>query len=139
MIFSSLLADAGDSVSLKALGTFLVAVLGALGIFYARISGVQKGRKERSVQIESPVPTLSIQQSFTPPTWDQHLALEKRISTAERHIEELRNDQGKQFRDILEAGVERETRILDKLDSVARSFHSRVDDILKLPASRTRQ
>jgi len=146
MIFS-LLAQAANHPAPDSMisGNWILALIpviaGGIALVLSKIN-LNKAKainESTKVEIQTPAPTFSVQPVYPPPSWDQHKALERRVENAERHIEELRNDQGKQFRDILEAGVERETRILEKLDAVARGFHSRVDDLLKLPSSRTRQ
>ena len=109
-------------------------IFGGLALLIgAVLTGLKHGQKKErqrqqgDVTLKSPIPTVPTQKVFGPPTWDQHVALEQRVTRSEAEIKDLREKQSKQLIDLLHAGAERESRIIDKIDSVARAIHARID------------
>jgi hypothetical protein len=112
-------------------GNWIIGVIGALSTAAALILGKVQGRKEASAMvINEPVPTVPTSKVFTPPTWDAHRALVDRVTAVEHITQELRRDMAVQYREIMMAGGERETRLTDKLDHIASAIHSRIDDLM---------
>lgn len=120
------------------LTSIVVAVIGALATGAALVvskmretKAYEKGRGE-TMTIAEPVPELPFKKVLTPPSWDQHQALMARVATLEAATLELRRDMAAMFRDLLHAGGERENRISDKLDGIAREIHKRIDAQMKV-------
>lgn len=114
----------------------VVAVIGALGAAWARTKGKEQGRSETAVSLSEPVPTVPTRKVFSPPTWDQHRDLKERVERLEKVTMEIRKDLALQYRELLDAGAVRESRIIDKLDGLATSIHIRIDQQLKACAER---
>ena len=114
--------------------TFIVAIVGAVAAAWAKTRGRAEGRAE-AVTLGEPVPTVPTRKVFSPPSWDQHAALVDRVSRLENTTIELRRDVALQFRELLEAGGQRENRLSEKLDGMARGFHSRVDRMMEVCAA----
>jgi hypothetical protein len=104
----------------------VVAIIGAVGAIYARTRGRAEGRAE-NITLGEPVPTVPVQKIYGPVTWDQHKSLVDRVGRLEATTIELRRDMAVQFRELLEAGGQRENRIAEKLDGIARGIHHRID------------
>lgn len=128
-------------VNIETLTSIVVAVIGALfagaALFVSKVlvpKAYEKGRSE-TMTITEPVPDLPFKKVLTPPTWDQHHALMARVATLEATTLELRRDMAAMFRDLLHAGGERENRLADKLDGIAREIHKRIDAQMKVCAS----
>jgi hypothetical protein len=107
----------------------IVAVIGAVG---SVVVAYKKGAAStRETRIKSPVPEVPTRKVMTPPTWSDHQALKDRVAKVEEATEQLRRDQAGQYRELMLAGAEREMRLADKLDGIARSIHARIDELLK--------
>jgi hypothetical protein len=131
-IFAQAAADAASGASVLTIGAGAIAALG--GAVAAVIAAYRKGLKERaSMTLEPPVPEVPVTMTrkFSPPTFYQHTALEKRVSKVEQSVDDLRREQAHQFQTLLQAGEARADRLLDKLDGVARGIHGRIDAMLK--------
>jgi len=124
-------ADAAPAVPVDKLLPWLSSlVIGLVGLVLrsqAKRKGFEEGRKQ-TLQIE-PSPLL-VAKAPQPPSWEQHRELIRRVSVVEEELEELRKEQARQYREILIAGSERESRLADKLDGVARAIHSRIDELM---------
>jgi hypothetical protein len=107
---------------------FIVAVIGAIGGVWV---AYRKGQASTSTRIDEPVPVIRTSRVSVPPTWDQHVELVHRVTSLEHTTAELRRDLAAQFRELLQAGGERELRLAEKLDGMARGIHHRIDEILK--------
>lgn len=108
-------------------GNWILAVLGAIGTIAAGFYGHAKGKSAQRFTLESPVPEVPFRKVPGVPSWNDHQQLIFRIDRLEKHFDELRREQSEQFKDILEHGAVREQRIMDKIDAVAREWHSRMD------------
>ena len=108
-------------------GNWILAVLGALGTLAAGFYGHAKGKSSQQVTLNSPVPTVPFQKVPGVPSWNDHMSLMARMDRMEKHLDDLRDEQAKQYKDILEHGSVREQRIVDKIDAVAREWHARLD------------
>ncbi len=109
--------------------------------------GVEKERG-KAVTLQDPVPELPVRRVYSPPSFSQHMNVVDRVVKLEKEADELRQafhaesaairrDLSKQYVEILHAGHERENRLSDKLDDIARAFHSRVDDLLNNPPNKS--
>ena len=102
-----------------------------------KAQGTKEEAQKRSTTIEGqPIGVTEMKPS---PTWQQHHDLTKRVFKVEESINRLSEEQARQFRDLLSAGHERELRIMDKIDDVARAFHSRVDALIDAPSHKPRR
>lgn len=120
-----MLAEAAPDPQIS--GNWILAVLGALGTILAGIYGHAKGKSAQRFSLEAPVPEVPFRKVPGVPSWNDHLTLIARVDRLEKHIDDLRKEQAEQFKDILEAGSERERRLADKIDAVAREWHARMD------------
>jgi hypothetical protein len=112
-------------------GNWLLGVIGAIFSGAALVLGKYWGRtaerQERTVTISGQplqytnVPGVASLNDIT--------QLTARIDRIEDDVRELRTDQAAQFKDLLEAGSSRETRLMEKMDSIAREWHRRLDDL----------
>jgi hypothetical protein len=113
-------------------------VAAALAAIPAIIAAYRKGQASTTTtRIEAPVPVITTRREYSPPTFHQHHALGLRVDKLETGMDQLRRDNEQQFRTILLAGEERMLRMLDKLDGVARGFHNRVDQLMKIKSDDT--
>lgn len=108
----------------------VVAIIGAGGAVWAKAKGRAEGRAE-TVSIGEPVPVIRTSRVKEPPSWDQHVELQHRVTALEHTTAELRRDLACQFRELLQAGGERELRLAEKLDGIARGIHHRVDEMMR--------
>ena len=97
-------------------------VLGVLALVFK-----WQAEKAKAVKLEEPVPTVPTRKVSQPPSWDQHEALAARVGNVEREIKDLRQENSREYKALLEAGAAREVRILEKIDQVARDWHGRLD------------
>lgn len=133
------------STSIIAIGTAGAAWIVALR--RGERQGVEKERG-KAFTLQDPVPELPVKRVYSPPSFSQHMNVVDRVVKLEKEADELREafhkesaairrDLSKQYVEILHAGHERENRISDKLDDIARAFHSRVDDLLNNPPQKS--
>lgn len=125
-------------VAIIALGT-----AGAAWIVALRKGERQGVEKERSkVTLQDPVPEVPVKKVYSPPSFYQHMDLVRRVEKVEQKTDELadaltatateiRKQASENFVEILRAGHERENRLAEKLDGIARGFHGRVDELMK--------
>lgn len=108
--------------------TLIVAIIGAIGS--AAIAYKKGAASATETRLASPVPEVPTRKVSTPPSWDAHRALVDRVTALEHISQELRRDMALQYREMMTAGAERESRLSDKLDGIARGIHHRIDEIL---------
>ena len=119
-------------------GNWLIGVIGAIAAGIALVIGKKQGRaeaEENNVTIKHPVPTVPMSKVSTPPSWDAHKALcdrmtrQEAISNELRHdLSEVRKDMATQYRELMQAGAQREQNLSDKLEGIARGIHHRIDE-----------
>jgi hypothetical protein len=114
-------------------GDWIIAVIGALASAFALFYGKRQGLKEatNNVTLQSPLPEVSTRKVLTPPSWDAHQALRDRVTVLEVGLADLRRESINQYHELLKAGGEREVHLSDKLDGIARSIHSRIDELMQ--------
>jgi|GEM_PF-4709768 len=117
------LGDAATGVSPETVG----AIIGSLII--ALIGGGYLGKRaaDNRIRIADPLPVVTTRKQSTPPTWDQHAGLERRVTVIEQGQSEMRREMALQYREILESGGMREIRLTEKLEGIARGIHARID------------
>lgn len=118
-----------EQVSVTAVSTIIGAVFTGIGLLIGKL--MEKKRQQNSVKLEQPVPEVPTRKVFHSPSWHQFEGLTRRVDHLENEFHELRDEQKQQFTQILQAGAERENRLRDKLDDVARGIHGRIDEIIK--------
>lgn len=106
----------------------VVAIIGAVA---SGIINYQRGVASQQIRVSEPVPEVPIKKNYQPPTWDQHKGLEMRVTALEHTTAELRRDLAIQFRDLLQAGAEREARLSEKLDKMCATIDGRIDKMLE--------
>jgi hypothetical protein len=124
MLLANAPVDPLDKI-LPWISTFVVAVIAA-------VFKVQADRA-KAVRVEEPVPTVPTRKVPGAVTWDSFGPLVARMDRLERHLDDVRKEQSDQFKELLEAGSAREQRLLDKVDSMARALHSRIDEHIPRP------
>ena len=89
-------------------------------------------RIKGGVTLNPPVPEVPVTMTrkYSPPTFSQHMDAVRRIDRLEHSVGEIRREAAENYKELMLAGEQRTNRMLDKLDDVARAFHSRVDDLL---------
>jgi hypothetical protein len=107
-----------------------------VGVVLAAVFKVQAD-KAKALRIEDPVPTVPVRKVPGVPSWNDHSNLVERVGRLESHIDKMRDEQAEQFRDLLIAGATRQEAIVkqlsDKIDTVARDWHGRLDAISRPP------
>jgi len=117
-------------------GDWLIALIGTVVLSLGGVAlqfwraGKIAGKRE-SVTITEPVPTFPFRKVLSPPTFEQHNALEKRVDRIDQRVDQLENNLSKQFRDLMIAGQERELRLAELIREEVRSIHVRVDAIIQ--------
>lgn len=108
----------------------------------AWIVAFRKGRAMRQkVTLEEPLPTMPVQRTYTPPSFSQHQDLVRRVKSLEEdakehreHVEtqlrDIRREQSEQFVKLMNAGESRKDMIMESMNEMVRSFHSRVDQLI---------
>jgi len=85
----------------------------------------EEALKEASVTIKGQ--PIQIQNTPAIVTFNDLKPLTDRMDRFESDLKEVSDDQAKQFVKILETGHERENRIIDKMNEMARDWHHRLD------------
>ena len=120
-------AEAADPLKqiLPWVTTFVVAVLSV-------VLGKKMGKAEaQGMRVEGPVPTVPTTKVPGFVTWDHLQPIITRMDRLEKHLDDVRKEQSDQFKQILEAGSTRETRLTTHVDDIARAIHSRLDDVIR--------
>lgn len=138
-----LMADAVSGVTPAAGGdgmTMSVAAITAIGVAVAAVlkaykAGVQKGAATETT-IKDPVPEVPVRKVYSPPTFSQHMEIARRVDALEADQRVLRREMAEGFIKLMQVGEERKDKIMEKIDDVAKGFHSRVDQIVKGPTRR---
>lgn len=101
-------------------------ILGVLGL----VLGKKQGRDEakREVTVKSPVPEITVRPA-------EQYATRADVARLERRIDQLEDDQAKQYTQLIEGAAERERRIVNelggKIDTTAGETHRRIDQLLR--------
>lgn len=106
-----------------------LAVTGIPAVIIAWKKGVSKGQTNK-VTLPDPMPEVPVKRVYSPPSFSQHMDLVRRIEVMESNVADLRRDQAQQFLRLMEVGEKRKDDILEKFETVARGFHSRVDQLI---------
>jgi ABC-type thiamine transport system ATPase subunit len=117
-------------------GNWIIGVIGAAGTLLGIIFGFLKGKSQEVVIKDQPVRFTKDQR---PVSYDQHHALDARVGRIEQHLDAIQRDQGLQYKQILEAGAERELRMTEFFGAGLREVHARLDKILEVKSNPTRR
>ncbi|WAC20994.1 hypothetical protein OVA24_06310 [Luteolibacter sp. SL250] len=113
---------------LKLLGwisTFTMALIAAILGPILKKRWKEEAKAESSVSISGQPIRIQNTPGFV--TFNDIKPLTDRMERFDQDLRDLRRDQGEQYRQLLESGQERETRIKEKMDDVARDWHARLD------------
>jgi len=122
--------------------SLIVAVITAAGgVMVAYKKGQANPNVSRDVNLKEPIPEMPVKRIFTPPTFSQHQDVVRRVAALEMEAKEtrehfegqlrqIRNEQHEQFVKLMEAGEARKDMIFEKIESMARGFHHRVDQMM---------
>jgi hypothetical protein len=129
----TILAEASASGDPMISGNWIIAVIGALASAIALFYGKRVGLKEatNNVTLQNPFPEVPVRKVDRPVSFDQHSALDARVARIEIHLDQIQRDQASQYRQILEAGSERELRLTETLNKGLRDVHERLDGLIK--------
>lgn len=127
------------SLDEKWLTTFVVAIIGALGAVWVkgRSTGRTEGENSREVTIKNQ--PLRMMKDDRPVSFDQHSALDARVARIEIHLDRMERDAAQQYKQLLEAGGERELRMTEFFGAGLREVHQRLDAMMKISTSTTRR
>jgi len=139
-----ILAEAAAGADPMISGDWVLKLVAAFFTGVALLAGRYWGRKEASgMRLEDPVPEVPTRKVSTPPSWDAHRALADRVTRQEQisnelrtDLQEVRKEAAESYKELMSAGNERERSISDKLDGIARSIHSRIDELMKTKPAR---
>jgi hypothetical protein len=122
-------ADAGNMLQIT-MGAGAVTALG--GAVVLIVKALKAKMQRAKVTLQEPVPEVPVTMTrkYNPPTFSQHMDAVRRIDRLEHCVDEIRREAAKNYTELMNAGEARTNRMLDKLDDVARAFHSRVDDLI---------
>lgn len=130
----NLLAVAEQSGGFDGLTISAAAIIGlgtvATGIIKAFRAGERRGEIKSRITLDPPLPEFPTRKVSTPPTWDAHKALCDRVKRVEDDVSELRHAQSLIYKELMTAGAEREVRLGEKLDDIARGIHDRIDKLI---------
>ena len=110
-------------------GNWLIGILGAAGTLLGVILGHSKGKASQEVVIKDQ--PIRFEKNQRPVSYDQHNSLEQRVGRIEAHLDVIQRDQAAQYRQILEAGAERELRLTETLHTGMRDVYARLDVLIK--------
>ena len=130
----NLLAETAAGADPMISGTWLIGFLGAAGTLLGIILGHKNGKASQGVTINTPIPEMPFRKVERPVSYDQHNSLEQRVGRIEAHLDVIQRDQANQYRQIIEAGAERELRLTETLHAGLREVHGRLDQIFKQAA-----
>ena len=131
-----ILAEAVTGADPMISGNWIIAVLGAAGTLAGILLGHAKGKASQEITIKDQ--PVQFQKSQRPVSFDQHASLEQRVGRIEVHLDVIQRDQANQYRQIIEAGSERELRLTETLNRGLREVHERLDGLMKPTPPRTR-
>ncbi len=112
-------------------GEIVVAIIGAIFTGLGVLYGKQREKSQQKNEITVKDQPIGVVKHQPVVTWADHMNLLRRVDKHDQHIDDLRKEMAEQFKGLLEAASNRESRIIDKLDNVARSIHQRIDQALR--------
>lgn len=114
----------------------VVAIIGAFGGIYLKAR--KDGENSREVTIKDQ--PLRMVKTDRPVSFDQHNALDARVARIENHLDRIERDAAQQYKQLLEAGGERELRMTEFFGAGLREVHARLDALMsKLPPPSSRR
>jgi len=133
IILAQTAADAGNLVHISAGATALAAIGTGVALV---IRAARERVKNAKMTLQEPVPDIPVTMTrkYNPPTFSQHMEVVRRVCTLESTVQEIRREAAENYKELMAAGESRTNRMLDKMDDVARGFHSRVDDLIAVGA-----
>lgn len=122
-------ADAGNLIHITAGAGALTALGGAVVLV---VKALRARMQRNKVTLQEPVPDIPVTMTrkYNPPTFSQHMEVVRRVGALEHSVGEIRREAAENYKELMMAGEARTNRMMDKLDDVARAFHSRVDDLV---------
>ncbi len=110
---------------------FCVAIIGAIGAVWLKAKSVGKSEGENSREVTIKNQPLQMTKTDRPVSFDQHNALDARVARIEIHLDRIERDAGQQYKQLLEAGAEREMRMTEFFGAGLREVHARLDKLLE--------
>jgi hypothetical protein len=114
----------GDQISAGAVTGIISAIFAGLGLLAGKFIEKKKQSNEITVK-DQPIGVVKHQPLVT---WADHAGLVRRVDRIDTHLDQLRKDSHDQFKGLIESAANRESRIIDKIDDVARAIHARIDN-----------
>lgn len=114
----------------------IVAVIGAVG---SALVAYKKGAQSvTETKLSSPVPTVPTLKVITPPSWDQHRALEARVAVLEERFTQQERLQTERFVKLMEAGETRKDAIMEKISNEITTVYARLNQLADAIRPRTK-
>lgn len=110
--------------------TFCVGIIAAIGGVWIKARSLGKAEGETSREVTIKNQPLQMTKTDRPVSFDQHSALDARVARIEIHLDRIERDGALQYKQLLEAGSERELRMTEVLAQGLREVHSRLDALL---------
>lgn len=120
------------------LTAFVVATIGAIGAVWLKAKSIGRSEGENSREVTIKDQPVKFEKSQRPVSFDQHAALDARVARMEAHHDAMQRDQAAQYKQILDAGAERETRLMEFFGAGLREVNLRLDQILNRPPTTRR-
>lgn len=116
----------GDWV-LSLVKVILGGLLGSGGV-WAVMNRRNKGKQRVTLDEPTKVQTERV---YTPPTYWQHRALERRVGQVESDLRDVKKERAEDFLKLMNAGEQRQNRLMDKMDEMKTEINQRIDAKLK--------
>lgn len=125
-------ADAAGNFLHLTVGAGAIAALAGGVALIARTIRQRVLHVRNQVKLEHPVPEVpvTVTRKYSPPTFAQHMDTVRRVDRLEHAVGEIRREAAENYKELMLAGEARANRLIDKMDDVARAFHSRVDELM---------
>lgn len=123
-----LMADASPDPQIS--GNWIIHVIGTIATAAALFWGKSQRDRAKAAETETTIKgqPIGVVKHQQPVTWADHINLVRRVDRIDLHLDQMRKESSDQFKDLLEAASGRESRIMDKIDDVARAIHARIDN-----------
>lgn len=92
--------------------------------------GVNRKNGKQKVSLEEPT-KVQTERVYSPPTFWQHRSLERRVALVESRQDKAEQESRENFMKLMEAGEQRQNRLMDKMDEMKSELNQRLDARMK--------